>query len=310
MQEYGIDGAAVQRFAVHLANTDSHHRLDLVLQNERAAAEKNGRVFFVMYDISGADEKRVASDILADWRRLTNVEHIADSPSYLRHRDKPLLGIWGLGFKDRPLGPDQAGQLIKALQSGDGSPAVTVLGGVPSGWRTLSADSRLEPQWSAIYRMLDVISPWSVGRFADDRGAEAFMRERMMPDFVETSKLKIDYLPVIFPGFSWHNLKGGAPINQISRRCGRFYQVQASNALDAGAQMLYSAMFDEVDEGTALFKVLPRHQDLPQGATLLSLDADGCTLESDSYLKMAGRVTGDVRRAGAERVAIISSIWR
>ena len=60
----------------------------------------------------------------------------------------------------------------------------------------------------------------------------------------------------------------------------------------AGAQMLYSAMFDEVDEGTALFKVLPRHQDLPQGTTLLALDADGCSLESDYYLKMAGRISG------------------
>ena len=143
MQEYGIDGAAVQRFAVHLGNSDSHRRLDVVLQNERAAAEGHGRIFFVMYDISGADQKSVVSDILADWHRLTNVEHITDSPSYLRHRAKPLLGIWGLGFKDRPLGPDQASQLIKALQSGDGSPAVTVLGGVPAGWRTLTAELKI-----------------------------------------------------------------------------------------------------------------------------------------------------------------------
>ena len=193
----------------------------------------HGRIFFVMYDISGADQKSVVSDILADWHRLTNVEHITDSPSYLRHRAKPLLGIWGLGFKDRPLGPDQASQLIKALQSGDGSPAVTVLGGVPAGWRTLTADSRSETQWSEVYRSLDVISPWSVGRFGDDRGAEAFMRERMVPDVAETSLLNIDYMPVIFPGFSWHNLKGGA-INQISRKCGRFYQAQASNALMPG----------------------------------------------------------------------------
>jgi hypothetical protein len=311
MQEYGIDGAAVQRFAVHLGNSESHRRLDVVLQNERAAAERHGRIFFVMYDISGADQKSVASDILADWHRLTNVEHITDSPSYLRHRAKPLLGIWGLGFKDRPLGPDQASQLIKALQSGNGSPAVTVLGGVPAGWRTLTADSRSDAQWSKVYRMMDVISPWSVGRFGDDRGAEAFMRQRMVPDVAETSILNIDYMPVIFPGFSWHNLKSGnTPINQISRRCGRFYQAQASNALQAGALMLYSAMFDEVDEGTALFKVLPRHQDLPRGATLLALDADGCSLESDYYLKMAGRISGEIHGADTDRVAVSGLILR
>ena len=74
--------------------------------------------------------------------------------------------------------------------------------------------------------------------------------------------------------------------------------------------MLYSAMFDEVDEGTALFKVLPRHQDLPRGTTLLALDADGCSLESDYYLKMAGRISGEIHNAGSERLAIAGPIFR
>ena len=74
--------------------------------------------------------------------------------------------------------------------------------------------------------------------------------------------------------------------------------------------MLYSAMFDEVDEGTALFKVLPRHRDLPRGATLLALDADGCSLESDYYLKMAGRISGEIHGADTERVAVSGLILR
>jgi hypothetical protein len=36
---------------------------------------------------------------------------------------------------------------------------------------------------------------------------------------------------------------------------GRFYWQMLSTAMSAGASMLYVAMFDEVNEGTAIFKV-------------------------------------------------------
>ena len=52
-----------------------------------------------------------------------------------------------------------------------------------------------------------------------------------------------------------------ARFNQIPRRCGRFLWRQVSNALGAGASMLFGAMFDEVDEGTAMFKVQPSAAD-------------------------------------------------
>ena len=64
-------------------------------------------------------------------------------------------------------------------------------------------------------------------------------------------------MPVIFPGFSWHNLKATLPLNQIPRNGGTFYWRQVYNAISAGCTMLYGAMFDEVDEGTAMFKMAP-----------------------------------------------------
>ena len=71
-----------------------------------------------------------------------------------------------------------------------------------------------------------------------------------------------DYLPVVFPGFSWHNMhvaRGeSAPLNQIPRLKGEFLWSQAVADYQAGAKMLYVAMFDEIDEGTAIFQMHER----------------------------------------------------
>ena len=78
-----------------------------------------------------------------------------------------------------------------------------------------------------------------------------------------------------------------APSNRIPRRGGRFYWRQVGRALQAGNTMLYSAMFDEVDEGTAMFKIAPSPQEAPAGVPLVTLDADGERLPSDWYLRLA-----------------------
>ena len=172
------------------------------------------------------------------------------------------------------------------------------MGGVPASWRNLGSDgqypdSRPEPQWAAVYRSLDVISPWAAGRFKDDAGADSFARQRLIPDIAETSRLGIEYMPVVFPGFSWRHGAGWAsksPLNQIPRHCGGFYQHQIDNAIKAGAQMLYTAMFDEINEGTAIFKLAIDPSQEPVGTDLFALDADGCrAATSDIYLRLAGQ---------------------
>ena len=63
------------------------------------------------------------------------------------------------------------------------------------------------------------------------------------------------------------------------------------NARQAGARMLKIAMFDEVNESKAVFKLAPERQDAPEQGYRLTLDADGEDLPSDWYLKLSGEIT-------------------
>jgi hypothetical protein len=51
---------------------------------------------------------------------------------------------------------------------------------------------------------------------------------------------------------------------------------------------VWLAQFDEVDEGTAIFKVTSKTSDLPAQGNWVALDADGQSLPSDWYLRLAG----------------------
>jgi hypothetical protein len=298
MKQYGIDGAAMQRFLTNIAHADLKRNFDTVLGNARAGAEANHRGFFVMYDLSGMQGDAALRAIEQDWRHLTDELHLTESPAYIFDRGKPVVGVWGLGFKDRDVTAERAAVIIRYFHTA--SIPAAVLGGVPTSWRNLGSDgrypdSRTEPQWAAVYRSLDVISPWSVGRFGDDQGADSFARLRLVPDVAETRRLGIEYMPVVFPGFSWAHGAGReskSPLNVMPRRCGAFFQRQIDNAIKAGVQMLYTAMFDEINEGTAIFKLATDPSQEPVGTDLLPLDAGDCpTVTSDLYLRLAGQAS-------------------
>jgi hypothetical protein len=305
MREHGIDGAAVQRFVAPLAIAELKMRSDRVMRNVRAAAESNGRVFYVTYDVSGASAATVIDDIRRDWQYLSKDLKLTASPRYLHVNGKPVLQLWGFGFKDHPGSPANVAQLIDELKAG-----ATVIGGVPTNWRTLDGDSQTDTRWADVYRRYDVLSPWTVGRFRNDAGVDRFVRDHVLPDMVEAKGLGIGYMPVVFPGFSWYNLQRGrgqqklAIRNQIPRRCGNFLWRQifallaarADNRVEMRIDMMYAAMFDEVDEGTALFPTEARENRLPAGANLTALDQDGCALPDDWYLRITGKAADYLRR--------------
>ena len=294
MRQAGLDGVSLQRFLSEVQDPRFFAARNQVTRNVQAGAGAEGRVFAIEYDVSGVDDAHLVEWLEADWRYLVDTLEVTASPRYLRDGGKPVLYLWGLGFSDRRRTPAVAARLIDWLtKSADPQYRVTLVGGVPARWRTLDGDASTDAGWARVYRSFDVLSPWTVGRFGDDAGADAY-RATLAADLAATTAAGKRYMPVVFPGFSWHNLNGGAS-NQIPRRGGAFYWRQVWNAVGAGATMLKTAMFDEVDEGTAMFKLAPTAAQLPTGASFVPLDADGHALPSDFYLRVGGAATALLR---------------
>jgi len=290
MRQYGLDGVALQRFSVSLGDGPHRSWSDHVLTNVRKAAEATGRGFFVQYDVASGKPANWADIVRTDWLGLLQ-QHLASSPAYIRHKGKIVLGITGLGMQRGSATAEEAMHLLNDLRA-ESAPwgGVTLFGTVPRGWRTLDQDAKTDPSWSAVYRMYDVISPWLVGSYKTKEQIDRYVDQRLRADLAETQRRGVGYMPVIFPGFSWANLKHNpAEENKIPRRCGQFYWEQIRAFRDAGVSMLFGAMFDEVDEGTATFKTVASPADLPASPWFLSLDADGCALPSDWYLRIAGQ---------------------
>ncbi len=57
-----------------------------------------------------------------------------------------------------------------------------------------------------------------------------------------------------------------------------------------GSKFMYVAMFDEVDEGTAMYKMVETTDGLPLGADQVPLNEDGYDLPSDWYLQVGTEI--------------------
>ncbi len=252
MKDYGIDGAMLQRFAVGLGKSRGADSLDVVLRNCTEAANAEGRSLTVMYDLSGLTPDKFPV-VAADWRRLVGAGQTRQACAQ-HHQGKPLVALWGLGFKDRAPAIAEWTALLADIKA----TGAAVMLGVPTYWRTQKNDSIDDPALHGLIRQADILSPWTVGRYGDPKGAASLADKIWKSDLAWCQAERKGYLPVIFPGFSWHNLSAlrgkQAQLDQIPRLGGRFLWSQAVAARDAGAQTLYVAMFDEIDEGTAIMK--------------------------------------------------------
>lgn len=285
MRDYGIDGAFVQRFANGVNDPRVLRHTNVVLAHCREGANGNGRAYAVMYDLSGLRAGKM-QDVIDDWRALRSRMKMGEDAAYLRHRGKPLVAVWGIGFNDkRDYALAECRTLIEFLKS-DGC---AVMLGIPTYWREQKNDAVSDPALHEVLKLADVLSPWTVRRYNSPERAQHHVEKVAKPDLAWCAVRKLDYLPVIFPGFSWHNMYG-APLDSIPRLKGAFYQSQIDANLAAGATMLYVAMFDEVDEGTAIFKCT---NDVPVSNQAAFLTYEG--LPSDHYLKLTGEAAKRLR---------------
>ena len=275
MRDYDIDGAFVQRFATAVRPNDEEHwsdrRTNAVLQHCRDAANEYGRAFAVMYDTNF--DAATCDRIKEDWTRLRRDMQLLETNAYLHHGGGPLVGLWGYGFGHRKLDVEAARSLFEFL-SDDRNGGCRILLGVPNDWAEWSG-----PKREVLDRHASVVSPWNVGRYGSNESADAHFAKRWPGDLEACLANGADYYPVVFPGFSWTNLKKGkSPLDQIPRRKGAFFWHQIESVRRYGMDCIYVAMFDEVDEGTAIFKV---SNDPPVGDFVTY---DG--LPSDHYLEL------------------------
>ncbi len=302
MRDYRLDGVLVQRFVSDLPGNYSSG--DAVLKNILAAAAQYGRTFAIEYDISGANPAGVIAALQKDWNYLVNELGVTAHPLYLHEGGKPVVSVWGIGLNDSKHPPNDIPSALQLIDWFRSTANVIYIGGTPSGWRTSSNDAFSDPAWSAVYKSMDVIQPWTVGRYGTLAEADAWASNRIRPDLAATNANNQLYMPVIFPGFSWYNLNREKPQNQIPRNGGSFLWRQAINARQSGAQMLKIAMFDEVNESTAMFKLAARRSDAPDQGYWLTLDADGLMLPSDWYLRLAGEIARIFRGQSAASAAV------
>jgi hypothetical protein len=219
-----------------------------VLANVRNAAHRMGRTFALMYDLSGQSTNTLFTRLTNDWCWLVDNLHLTDDPRYLHHNGKPVLMIWGF-FTDR-FSTNLAHQIIDFFKT-NATYGVTLVGGGEWWWRTETT-----PGWSNVFRRFDVYSPWNVGNVSIDGTNKWASTAYWSQDKAAATSAGMLYLPVIYPGFSWDNLMQLRPgTSKISRFGGEFLWKQFYDAGKLGLDMAFVAMFDEVDEGTAIFKV-------------------------------------------------------
>jgi len=323
MQDYGLDGVFLQRFPSNLQNAEGVQRLNNVLVNVQKSANESGRCWVLMYDLSGQREGTLKSVVMADWKKLSDNMKLGkdeNDKSYLRHNGKPVIAVWGIGFNDnRRYSLQECMELITFLQEDETYGGFCVMIGVPTYWREMKIDTVNDPYLHEIIQKSDIVSPWKVDRYHSSEKAFEHIMAVTKADIEWCRERDVEYLPVVFPGFSWKNLMKGRNNDRylhttdemkrlsreekydpgtehpISREKGHFLDIQYKTSIELGATMIYQAMFDEIDEGTAIFKVT---NDAPIGESEF-VTYDG--LPSDFYLKMVGSWTKVLREKTSKK---------
>jgi len=242
MREHEIDGAFLQRFVGSINSIKG--KPERVLANVRAAANREGRLWAVEYDVSGGNDATVCEILKKDWMWMVDTFGVLKDPAYAREGGKPVVFVWGLPFKDRNFSPDAANAAVEFFKNDPVYGGNYVIGGIPGDWRKLDA------RWQEHIKKYDCVLPWMSQSYAED--------------IADLKNIGISYYAHVKPGFSWANLKhlptGDTSVAYTPREGGRFYWNLLSKAAQAGVDRLFVGMFDEYDEGTA---IMPMSDDPP-----------------------------------------------
>jgi hypothetical protein len=281
MRDYGIDGAWLQHFVVDLPGGPSQERYPSrrrTLSHVAVAAAQTGRAWAITYDISGMPAEHLFQVLTDDWKKMVDDNLVAQT-RYLHQDGLPVVEVWGL-YRRNPgiaMTAELAGKLIDFFHT-PGPYRAYLVGGGDWDWR-----SNADPQWQECYRRLDAFMPWNVGNYSTDAdGIKHAAVKSWSDDRQQCERNETLWIPSIYPGFSWDNLKQKTDgSTAIQRRGGRFYWEQFHELAQLGVDTVFVAMFDEVDEGTAIFKVT---NSPPAQAHFVGYEG----LPADWYLRLTG----------------------
>lgn len=262
MKDYGIDGVFMQRFVGEVVNNpDGKQHFNKVLASAMKASNTYQRAICVMYDLGGFEpsKKNTVDAVINDTKEIVSTYNIfnreAGQKYYLYHNGKPLIVLWGVGFAGKKeYSTADVTSLVDRLKD----MGFSIMLGVPTYWREGRNDTESGAALKNLIKKVDIIMPWFVGRYGPDSFAQ--FAPLVKSDIAWCKSNNVGYAPLCFAGSSDRNMhpnNGYAP-----RNGGKFFWDQAYYAIANGAKMLYVAMFDEIDEGTAIFKCL-NQRDVP-----------------------------------------------
>ncbi|KAI2615792.1 hypothetical protein GGS26DRAFT_597096 [Hypomontagnella submonticulosa] len=284
MADHGISGAFLQRFYGYI--NEANGGWINILNFAKAAAEKYGRGFVIEYDLNGAatGSTNVTATFLADLAALSS---IISSPAYMRHNGKPVIEIWGFGIVTA-VTADDAVAIVTALKNA----GFYVILGVQQAWHAELVQNQ-PGGYGPVYRLADMIQPWTVGAYGNDNYQDFHDGRQAVEDATALRDLGIESSIVVWPGGSSSNANSNEIFDHFPRFNGSFYQKQLNGAVNLKPTFIFGAMFDEVNEGTAIYPVL-RNSELPTNQRFLGIDDD---MEPDAYLKMAGEASSQLAAA-------------
>ncbi|APR83195.1 xylosidase/arabinosidase [Minicystis rosea] len=278
MEAYGIDGVAVQRF---LPGASPDLPTLRVLSHVRAAANLTGRTFYVEYDMSGTPEADLVPTITRDWRYLVDTMKITSDPRYQKHGGVPVIGIFG--FYEERFSAATAHAILDIFK--DAGPYQAFVAGAGAWYWNVMPYSNA---WKDVIYRMGSWQPWNTGNSGGKPG-DVPNTAYWAADKAALAAHGVMYQPQIYPGGSDFNRshKPWGPSTE-DRIQGGFLWSQIAAATTLGASSVFLGMFDEIDEGTQIFKV---SQAPPTEANFR--DYQG--LPSDAYLCFTGQGTKMIR---------------
>ncbi len=253
MLQYGVDGVFLQRFVVDITGKTW---MTNVINYARSAADRTGRAFAIAYDCAGADTSTVVSQITNDWKWLVDAVKLTSDPRYLHHNGKPVVMIWEFSTSRFPGANGAAvAQALVSWFKINGTYQVSFAGGTVWDWRT-NPTYATNAAWQNVFHSFDVLCPWNTGNYSLVGTNKYATTSYWSADMANLTPYGVVYYPQMYPGFSWDNMNNYPPgTSTIPRLGGDFFWKQFYDAANLGLDMAYVGMFDEVDEGTAVFKV-------------------------------------------------------